>query len=163
MEGHKHQGKAPAHGFKVGIATAAVAELYERLLREPLENLDVDAAAAAWPGWEETEAEIRRLCPLADVARIALQEAGAKWPGRSQLRAHLERVREAWPGLRGRLKEQLLPADELRRRLQEVGAPSQPEEIGISRERLAASFRPACYLRRRYTALDLALRIGVLG
>lgn len=65
MEGHRHRGKTPAHGFKVGIATAAVAELYERLLEMPLEQLDADALAAKWPAWEEEEAESVAFAGLA--------------------------------------------------------------------------------------------------
>lgn len=67
-----------------------------------------------------------------------------------------------WPELRSSLQEQLLTGRELRERLAAAGAPSHCEEIGISERRLAASFRPACWLRRRYTVLDLALRIGEL-
>ena len=44
----------------------------------------------------------------------------------------------------------------------EAGAPSEPEQIGISRERLRASFQQAYHIRRRFTVLDLAKRAGVL-
>jgi glycerol-1-phosphate dehydrogenase [NAD(P)+] len=43
-----------------------------------------------------------------------------------------------------------------------AGAPVEPEEIGISRARLRDSFWQAYYLRRRFTALDLAARCGLL-
>jgi glycerol-1-phosphate dehydrogenase [NAD(P)+] len=46
--------------------------------------------------------------------------------------------------------------------LQAAGAPTEPEEIGISRGRLRASFLQACFIRRRFTVLDLALRTGFL-
>ena len=43
-----------------------------------------------------------------------------------------------------------------------TGAPTEPEQIGISRARLRESFLQAYYVRRRFTVLDLAVRIGLL-
>jgi glycerol-1-phosphate dehydrogenase [NAD(P)+] len=42
-----------------------------------------------------------------------------------------------------------------------VGAPCEPEQIGISRARLRDSFRQAYFIRRRYTVLDLAVETGL--
>src|SRR5439155_9903318 len=69
---------------------------------------------------------------------------------------------QIWPGLRDRLRRQLLPLAELKGRLRDAGAPVEPEQIGISRERLRASFWQAHYIRRRFTVLDLAVRAGML-
>ena len=55
-----------------------------------------------------------------------------------------------------------MPYAELKRRLCLVGAPAEPEEIGITRERLRASFQRAYHIRRRFTVLDLAVRTGLL-
>jgi len=67
-----------------------------------------------------------------------------------------------WPELQGRLRAQLVPYTELKRRLELVGAPTEPEQIGITRERLRRSFQRAYHIRRRFTVLDLAVRAGVL-
>ena len=50
----------------------------------------------------------------------------------------------------------------MKQRLQLVGAPTEPEEIGISRRRLRDSFVRAQYIRRRFTVLDLAVRTGYM-
>src|ERR1051325_4297645 len=42
MQHHTHNGAAPSHGFKVGIATLAVTALYECLFGFPVETLDLD-------------------------------------------------------------------------------------------------------------------------
>ncbi len=55
-----------------------------------------------------------------------------------------------------------MPYAELKKRLQLVGAPTEPAEIGITRERLRASFQRAYHIRRRFTVLDLAVRVGLL-
>ena len=53
-------------------------------------------------------------------------------------------------------------ARDTRALLREAGCPTEPEQIGISRERLRASYEQAYYIRRRYTVLDFAMRLGVM-
>lgn len=162
MEGHRHEGHAPSHGFKVAIGTLAVARLYEALLEQPLEALDVDRCCAAWPDTAAVEREIDALFDVPELARKAREETAAKWVDASALRSHLQRVRDAWPELRDRLRAQLGPVAELEQRLASAGVPTQPEAIGITRARLRRSYRQAYHIRRRYTVLDLAVRAGLL-
>jgi glycerol-1-phosphate dehydrogenase [NAD(P)+] len=163
MEGHTHRGEAPSHGFKVGVATVAVARLYEALLAIDLERLDPAAAARAWAeGGQPDEATLRALFADTGFVETAVTETRAKAASAAEVRAQLVRLRAAWPDLRARLQAQLLPAGELQRRLRLAGAPVEPEEIGLSRARLRASFRRAGLIRRRFTVLDVALRTGLL-
>jgi glycerol-1-phosphate dehydrogenase [NAD(P)+] len=46
--------------------------------------------------------------------------------------------------------------------LSAAGAPTDPEQIGISHNRLRESFLKAYCIRRRFTVLDIAVRAGVL-
>jgi glycerol-1-phosphate dehydrogenase [NAD(P)+] len=162
MEHHVHYGEPPSHGFKVGIATLATTALYEILLSQPLDQLDVDRCCASWPEAAEAESQVRQQFASDDFLSTAITETLAKHPSRAELRAHLELLRVRWPVLREDLRAQLLPHAELKRRLQLVGAPTEPEEIGITRERLRASFRRAYHIRRRYTLLDLTVRAGLI-
>ena len=59
-----------------------------------------------------------------------------------------------------RLREQLLPAAELQRMLREVGGPSTPEDLGLTRERFRATYPQARMFRSRWTVLDLAFEAG---
>ncbi len=162
MEHHVHHGQAPSHGFKVGIATLAVTALYEALLRRPLERIDVARCVALWPSLQEAEARARKLFAGEDFVEAAVTETRAKHIEPAELQRELERLRAVWPTLREQLGAQLIPFTELKRRLQQVGAPTEPEEIGITRERLRDSFRRALHIRRRFTVLDLAARTGSL-
>lgn len=47
--------------------------------------------------------------------------------------------------------------------LRAAGAAIEPEQIGISRDRLRANFLDAFCIRRRFTGLDLAVRTGLLN
>jgi glycerol-1-phosphate dehydrogenase [NAD(P)+] len=81
---------------------------------------------------------------------------------RDELREQLKKLRGTWPQLKERLRKQLLSFAELKKMLSDAGAPVEPEEIGITRERLRESFWMAYYIRRRFTALDLAVRTNLM-
>lgn len=162
MQHHTHQGAAPSHGFKVGIGTLAVAALYEEMLRESLEMLDVDACCSRWPTVETWMLRANEWLGPGELSATAEKELRAKQVSREQLHDQLSALRRLWLDLKQRLARQLVPVTELRRCLHEAGAPVEPEQIGISRARLRHSFRQAFCIRRRFTVLDLAMRTGLL-
>lgn len=163
MQHHTHRGRAPSHGFKVGLGTLAATALYEELLRQPLERLEVERCCQAWPELDELVEQARALLVEEDLIKVAVEETRAKYADRAQLRSQLTLLRSLWPALRERLKEQLLPLDTVREKLQAVGAPTEPEQIGISRERLRRTYWQAYFIRRRFTVLDLAARTELLN
>jgi len=162
MEHHTYNGKAPAHGFKVGIATLYVSALYEQLLQHPVEQLDVEACCAQWPEWEQQEARAKEMFSDTDFLQTVLTETRAKYITKDELAKQLTTLKTKWPDVKNRLTQQLLPSAEVKRRLQLVEAPVEPEDIGISRDRLRNSFLRAQHLRRRFTILDLAVRTACL-
>ena len=162
MQHHVHGGRPPSHGFKVGIGTLASVALYERLLALPLHELDVDRCCAAWDDRAAAAAEAATAFDTPELTECAARETAAKHVGTDALRDQLTRLRREWPALRERLARHLVPFAELRGMLRDAGCPTEPEEIGIGRERLRASYRQAYFIRRRFTVLDLARRAGVL-
>jgi glycerol-1-phosphate dehydrogenase [NAD(P)+] len=161
MQHHTHAGHAPSHGFKVGIGTLASTALYEQLLALPLDTIDVEARCAAWPDRAAAEAEARAAFDTPELASCGVRETAAKHVTRDELRDQLLRLRGVWPELKQRLTAHLYPFAQLKRMLQDAGCPHEPEAIGITRDRLLASYRQASYIRRRFTVLDLARRAGV--
>lgn len=162
MQHHVHNGVAPSHGFKVGIGTLAMTAMYEYMLEQALEKLDVERACAAWPDSATLEKTVAGLFKEGDLLVVAQKESQAKWTDVAGLRKQLTTLRENWAGLLPVLRNQLLPFGEIQQRLRAVGAPAEPEEIGISRERLRQSFIEAGYIRRRFTLLDVANRTQTL-
>lgn len=158
MEHHKHNGESPSHGFKVAIGMLAVTALYEQLLKTPINELDVDLCCRLWPSYNEIINTSKEMFKDSDFPEIGAQEFSAKYVDKAQLAQQLNSLKENWDNITNRLKAQLYPFNELKERLQLVGAPTEPEEIGISRERLRESFIKASYIRRRFTILDVALR-----
>jgi glycerol-1-phosphate dehydrogenase [NAD(P)+] len=163
MQNHTHDGIAPSHGFKVGIGSLASLELYGALLRRDLTRVDIGAAVAVWPSWERVEARIAARFGPGQLAEKAREETRAKFPSPEALRAQLTRLCDGWPALRERLVQHLAPFRDARAMLRAAGCPSQPEQIGITRDRLRQSFEQAYSIRRRFTVLDFAMRLGVFG
>lgn len=161
MEHLRFNGASVSHGFKVGIGTLASTAFLEMLLDAPVETLDVEKCVAAWKSWEETERDIRAIFDNDPefVAR-GLKETRDKYVDQEGLREQLMRLKRAWPELRGRIRSQIIPFGEVHRRLELVGAPCEPEQIGISRARFRASFEKIPYMRSRYTVIDVAFRCG---
>jgi glycerol-1-phosphate dehydrogenase [NAD(P)+] len=63
--------------------------------------------------------------------------------------------------MRQRLATQLIPRATIYDMLREAGCPVEPEQIGISRERLLESHRKAYHIRRRYTIFDVLRRTNL--
>jgi glycerol-1-phosphate dehydrogenase [NAD(P)+] len=163
MEGHGHDWQPPlSHGFKVGVGSVAMAALYERLLQRDLSNLDIDAAVAKWPSWEQVEAAVRATHTTPGLDEAAVKETQAKYIDESTLRARLELLAERWPSIKERVSKQLLPAAELRDMLRAAGCPTGPADIKLDKQRFKETYTRAQMIRRRYTALDLANEAGLL-
>lgn len=155
MQHHTHNGKAPSHGFKVGVATVTITALYEFLLTQPIEKLDVETCVAKWPSLADFEKQIRTRYASENFVDKVVEEFRAKYPTAEVLRERLTKLRSAWPQLREDLRQQLIPYQKLKSMLSTVGAPVEPEQIGITRQRLRDSFVQAWYIRRRFTVLDV--------
>lgn len=154
---------APSHGFKVGIGTLASLALYEDLLARDAASFNVEAAVERWPSCEGADERIAVMLGTGELAAKASQETRAKYATPEALREQLTRLRNHWPRLQARLRDHLLPFAETRDMLREAGCPFEPEQIGISRERLRRSYQQAYYIRRRYTVLDFAERWGLMN
>ena len=163
MEGLCFNGRHVSHGFKVGIGTMVSTACLEFLISKDLSNIDIDACVAAWSSWEEQEAYIRKIFEgkPGHLAR-GLAESKAKYCGPEELRRELKAVAASWPVLRERIREQIIPFDDVKEMLRLVGAPSSPEEIGVSKARLRDTFKCIPFMRNRYTGIDLIYRAGLL-
>jgi glycerol-1-phosphate dehydrogenase [NAD(P)+] len=131
-------------------------------LARDLTRLDVDRIVADWPSPDELEQTVRET--HADPATVdpAVAASRAKHPDRDELADRLGRLRAIWPEIRDRLSAQLLTADELQRMLSLAGSPTTSAAIGLTPDRLRATYVAARHIRRRYTVLDLAVETGLL-
>lgn len=161
MEHLKFNGASVSHGFKVGIGTLVTTAFLEMLLETPQEAIDIDGSVAAWKSWEETERDIRAVFNNEEefVAR-GLTETRNKYVDKEGLRRQLEALKQAWPELQERIRRQIIPFADVHRRLELVGAPYEPEHIGVSRAKLRATCEKIPYMRSRFSVVDVAFRCG---
>ena len=161
MEDLCFEGKHVSHGFKVGIGTLISTAELEFLLEKGLEDIDVDACVETWKSWEEIEGEIRTLMAgkPGHIAR-ALVEAKGKYVDKDGLRLQLQTLKAAWPELSSKIREQIFTFGQVREYLRLVGAPYEPEMIGVSRERLRQTVSYIPFMRSRFTNIDVIYRLG---
>lgn len=162
MEGLCYQGKHVSHGFKVAIGTLVSTACLEFLASKDLSKLDIDAAVAKWPTWDEMEKHIRVIFEgkPGHLAR-GLVESKGKYVDAEGIRKQLENVKACWPELQKAIKEQIMPFDEVHDKLKRVRAPYEPEMIGVSKTKLRDTFRCIPFMRNRFTGIDLIYRAGL--
>lgn len=159
---HTYQGRAPSHGFKVGIGTLASCSLYERFVRLTEEDL-LEAKRRApnfFRPWSEISRDIEAVFGRTDLADQIMEQSRQKYVEVPEIRRRLDVYLEDWPDFRGRIAAQLLPTETVRDMLRKSGAPSRPEEIGIDRDRFLRSFGQAQLIRCRYNILDFMRETG---
>ena len=161
MEDLCYDGKHVSHGFKVGIGTLISTAELEFILEKGLENVDVEACVDAWKTWEEMEAEIREVMAgkPGHIAR-GLAETKGKYVDKDGLRAQILALKEAWPALSAKIREQIIPFEKVHESLRLVGAPYEPEMIGVSRERFRKTVSYIPSMRSRFTNIDVIYRLG---
>ncbi|MGC0250576.1 sn-glycerol-1-phosphate dehydrogenase [Pseudactinotalea sp. Z1748] len=150
-----------SHGLKVGLGTVAVAALYEVVLELDLTGIDVDAAVAAWPSREEAERTVRAALD-GPMVEPSVARSLEKYVDAEHLRARLETIRHLWPGLRRRLRDQLVPAGKVQEWLDAVGAVSHPAQIGLDMQKFRESYVRSNMIRNRFTVVDLMAQVGHL-
>ena len=91
-----------------------------------------------------------------------LNEARAKYVDKEGLRKQLGLIRDSWAEMKVKIKNQIIPFEEVRENLRLIGAPYEPEHIGVSRERMRTTFSYIPYMRSRFTALDVVYRCGMM-
>ena len=64
--------------------------------------------------------------------------------------------------LKGRLEGQLFSYEEIKERLEAVGAPTRAEEIGLTRQAAIETIVKSQLLRNRYTILDVVDDLGLM-
>jgi glycerol-1-phosphate dehydrogenase [NAD(P)+] len=161
MEDLCYEGKHVSHGFKVGIGTLISTAEIEFLLEKDIESVNTEACVQAWKSWEETE---REICEVfsgkpGHIER-GLVETKGKYIDKDGLRTQVETLKKVWPELKEKIREQIIPFEQVRENLRLVGAPYEPEMIGVSRERFRQTVSYIPFMRSRFTNIDVTYRLG---
>lgn len=160
MTHHTFNGRPVAHGFQVAIGELTVSAFFDALLEMDLTKIDVDKCVAAWPTLEQEQARAKELFKDFPVPTLGYEEITKKWQPKEEIRKQLEKVKATWPEFREKLRAQLIGYDEMKALFERAGAPTTPEQIGLTN----ADFRKMTdfvqLMRWRINVLDLAKRAG---
>ena len=159
-EMHEKTHGAVSHGFKVGIGSLASAALYEQALAQDIDGLDIQSICEKWITREQLEQSVRSSHRDPVLVENAVEKSLEKYVHVEVLRDRLSLLKEVWSTLRDKLRSQLMTAGKLRSLLIDAGAPTQSEQIGVTREQLKSSYFQARQIRSRYTIFDLAAETG---
>ena len=155
MERLMVDGEPAAHGACVGIGAIAMLALYEWLLERDVATDVACMDAGAKVDLERIEDEVVASFAEPRIIASARVEAMAKVATSERRAARLRALAKAWPDLVARLRTQVLAAATLENWLRTCGAAWHPAQLGISMTKLAADYRRARLIRRRYTVLDV--------
>ncbi len=162
MRDHKHNGVTPSHGFQVSVGTLMMCAMFDEMYKTDFTALDVDACVKAWPSAEEIRSNAEQLFAGEAFAEMGITEMMAKYDDADEVRRQLQLLKANWPDLKARLQEQCYTYDEMYRMLSIVGAPTCPEDVGISKAQMRADVPYVRHIRRRYNMMDLGLRACTL-
>ena len=163
MRNHTYNGVTPSHGFQVSVGTLFMCAMFDEAYKSDFTALDVDKCVAAWPSLEQMRAYAEQLFAKESFAELGVTEITAKYNDKEEVRRQMQLLKSNWPDLKPRLQEQCLTYDEMYRCLSIVGAPIQPEDVGITKAQMLADVPFVRHIRRRYSLLDLGLRAGTLN
>lgn len=161
MTGHLFHGQPVSHGNQVAIGTLVSCALYDALCEMDLSDLDVDGCVERWPSLESEQQRALALFADFPVPTLGYEEITKKWQPREEVRVQLTKVKEGWPELRRRLREQTYTYERMKGLFERAGAPSRPEDIGITNADLRRMTDYVQMMRWRVNPLDLAKRAGV--
>ena len=158
------------HGTKVGIGTVMMLRLYNELAKMPRPDFSALRTAAAEKaaegpylesaGFEAWKKEMRRAYRGAASMVIALEEKGRKNdPARLLPRLHV--IEERWDEIQ-KLAASVPASEEIRKVLEDLGAPVRPDQVGVCRQYVEDGILYAKELRDRYTILQLLWDIDQL-
>lgn len=148
------------HGTKVGVATPLILDIYGRVLATDSKSIDPASLAGRHLTPEETEELIRNhFGPMGDQILVESPGKRLTWGAREK---RIQVILNKWDQIQEALA--WLPTSEsVLEMLDQAGAVTSPEKLGLPQSWVDDALIYARQLRARYTILDMATELGVLG
>jgi len=156
-------GKAASHGFKVAIGTLASTASMGELLKMSSSDVRKWIETSHHETWDERVASISEAVSIPSVRERQIEICRKKFQEGKALEERQHDIVDKWEEIKRRIKGQILPFDEMRRRFSLAGCPVEPSDIGLSLSDFKYGMRVAQIMRNRYTNLDLLYEIGMLS
>ena len=128
-----------ADEFNVTISKCSL-NVFDALFEMDLSKLDVDKCVAAWPSLEEEQERAKRIYADFPVPTLGYEEITKKWQPKEEVRVQLQKVKDTWPEFKKKLQAQVWSFEKMRDMFRRAGAPTSPEEIGVTRAELRKGY-----------------------
>jgi len=161
MTGHRYKGKFQSHGFQVAIGTLTMCAFFDEFLKMDMSRIDVEACVNEWPSLESEQERARNLFEDFVNPKLGVAEITKKYADRDGVREQLVKVRDNWEELKAKYRKQVYTFGKMQERFAIVGAPTDPSDIGVTREQLKAMVPYTQLMRNRINLLDLAKRARI--
>ncbi len=161
MTHHTFEDRIVLHGFQVSVGTLTMCAFFDRLLKEDLTKLDVDACVAAWPTKEQEIARATELFKNFPVPELGPTEIAKKWQSPEEIRRQLNLVKSVWPEFSEKLRKQVYPFEKMYDLFKTAGAPLDPTQIGVTRKAWRDNTNLVQLMRWRINLFDLAKRTQI--
>jgi glycerol-1-phosphate dehydrogenase [NAD(P)+] len=158
-------GSPVSHGFKVAIgsliSTALASALFgaDGSLRRALERRNFAPADDLLETRKRLAGKLLQGSPYYDKT---LEMVAQKTRSAAELEARAARAKAIWDRLSAQYAMQIPAFDRLRADLLAAGCPTEPADIGLSRDACVSSLKIASLIRDRYTILDFISDFGIL-
>jgi len=161
MTHYRFNGKLQSHGFQVAIGTLTMCGVFDKFLQYDLTKVDPDACAAVWPSLEEEQERALGIFRDFPAPKLGYTEITKKYNDAATVREQLQKIKEAWPEFKERLRAQCYTFEKMQGLMKTVGAPYDPSVIGLSRQDIKDMFPKVQLMRFRFNVLDLSKRAGI--
>jgi glycerol-1-phosphate dehydrogenase [NAD(P)+] len=143
------------HGAQVGVGSLLMDELYREISDRDFSSADFEPN----PSLESASEEIGRI--FGSLADAVWPQWNTKLDERSA--ADLECIVEHQVVIKEEIQATLDTGRKVRRALIESGAPTSAEQLRVSASESDAAIRHGRKIRTRFTVLDVAAELGILG
>ncbi len=158
MTEYRYRGKFQSHGFQCAMGTVIMSACLDEFLKMDLGKLDVDACVNAWPSLEEEQKRALEIFRDFPVPQLGYTEITKKYSDAETVRKQLTAVRDNWEDLKKRIQNQVYSYDKMVALMKSVGAPTGPEDIGLSRSQIRHMVDFVQLMRWRINLFDLCKR-----
>ena len=146
------------HGFQVAIGELTLCAFFDALFTFDLTKIDVEKCVEAWPTLEQEQERATKLFADFPVPTLGYEEITKKWQPKEKIREQLTTLKENWPEFKKKLQTQVIPYEEMKALFLRAGAPTTPEEIGLTNADIRRMTDFVQLMRWRINVLDLAKR-----
>jgi glycerol-1-phosphate dehydrogenase [NAD(P)+] len=154
--------KKEFHGVQVGAATLMMLRLYEFIRNYPVKKkVSVTRLQRAYPSRESVTESIQKK--FGRYADGVCEEYFQKYLDWNEKQQEIEMILDQWEEIWSALDPYIRPTGPVEKALQESGACSHYTHLGKRKDEVCADVRDAILIRGRYTLLDLADDLGILG